>query len=164
MPLMIQPRMLRLARRAALFLVGGVLSYSINVSIFDLLTSGLHWPKAVAAWLGVPVYLTGGAGWSPPGAYAVSLSVVTLLGFLWSYHINFPTPQAWHRCAPKYVTTVVACAAANFAVVQALLALFPDRERIVILVGMAAGAAGKFLLYNLWVFPEGRPAGEEAAA
>jgi putative flippase GtrA len=147
----------RFARRVLLFVLGGVLSYTLNVCIFDLLTGGLHWPRLVAQLLGVPVRIGGGAGWPPSMAYAVSLSVVTLTGFLWSYHVNFPTREAWHRCAPRYVVTFVVCAAANYAIVQTLLASFPARERIVILAGMAAGAAGKFLLYSLWVFPEGKP-------
>ncbi len=164
MPLLIQPRMLRLARRVGLFLLGGVLSYSINVCVFDLLTGGLHWPRAVAQWLDVPVYVTGGAGLSKQLAYAVSLSVVTFTGFLWSYHVNFPTREAWHRCAPRYVATFILCAVTNYTVVQLLLLPFPDKERIVILVGMGAGAVGKFLLYSYWVFPERALAGGGSAA
>jgi len=155
--------MLPLARRAVLFLVGGALSYAINVCVFDLMTGGLHWPRAVAEWLGTAVQITGGAGWSPPAAYAVSLSVVTLLGFLWSYHINFPTPHVWHKCAPKYMTTVLACAAANFTIVQILLMMFPERERIAILIGMAASAVAKFLLYSIWVFPSGQRLAREGS-
>ena len=48
--LMDRQRMLPLARRAVLFLVGGALSYAINVCVFDLKTGGLHWPRAVAEW------------------------------------------------------------------------------------------------------------------
>lgn len=156
-------RLARLSRRVLLFVLGGVLSYTLNVCIFDLLTGGLHWPRLVAERLGVPVQIGGGAGWPPSLAYAVSLSAVTLTGFLWSYHVNFPTREAWHLCAPRYVVTFLVCAAANYSIVQALLLPFPDRERLVILAGMAVGAAGKFLLYSFWVFPEGKPAPREAA-
>lgn len=147
----------RLVRRAALFGVGGVLSYTLNALLFDWLTTGVRWPDMAARHMAIEPLILTGVGWPATGAYAVSLGSVIGLAFMWSYHVNFRTSVAWHACAPRYLATVGACAVFNYTIVQLLLLRAPEREKIIILIGMGVAAAGKFVSYHFWVFPGGMP-------
>ncbi len=131
-------------------------SYSLNVAIFDFLTMGLHWPKVLVRWWGLSPVILPGFGLPVPVAYAISLGAITMLAFLWNFHVNFRTPDTWHDCAKRYGGSVAICTMANYTVVQTLLALFPGREKIMILLGMGTAAMFKFLLYHFWVFPRSK--------
>lgn len=148
--------------RGVLFFVGGGMSYVMNTALFELLTTGLRWPETMLRFVDIEPLIVRGAGWPPTGAYAASLGSVIALSFLWSYYVNFRTSVAWHACAPRYITTVGACALLNYTIVQLLLLQAPTREKLIILIGMATAAGFKFLSYHFWVFPGGKPTGGEA--
>jgi putative flippase GtrA len=143
-----------MSQRIFFFLLGGVLSVTFNIAIVSILTEGLHWPDIVVKITGWPKYITPGLGWLFQYAYAVSLATVTLLAFLWSYHINFRTSSVWHACAPRYLCVVIGGYVINWWCAQALVEVFPDKEKVIIIIMMFSVACLKFLMYHFWVFPQ----------
>ena len=125
-----------LVHRVFYFVVGGLVSYLLNLLPYTLLTGLFHWTHAPA--------------------YAVSLSFVTLLMFFWNYRVNFPTTQHWKACAPRYLSAIVLAWTANFLLVGLLKNHLPVAGAI-FLVGFLI-ALCKFVLYHYWVFPHRPPA------
>lgn len=141
-------------RRVILFGIGGVLSVSFNIAIVSILTKGLHWPDIVVRMTGWSKYITPGLGWLFSYAYAVSLAAVTGLAFFWSYSINFRTSAVWHACAPRYLCVVIANYFLNWWCTQMLVKIFPEKEKVIIILIMMGCSGLKFLAYHFWVFPQ----------
>ncbi|MEO7933969.1 MAG: GtrA family protein [Chthoniobacterales bacterium] len=127
-----------LLRRLFFFVVGGLVSFLLNLIPYKLLTLEFHWTH------------------NP--AYAVSLTFVTLLMFFWNYRVNFPTTSLWHDCAWRYLTATAVAWTANFLLVGWLKAHLVVAAAIFV-VGFVI-ALFKFVLYHSWVFPH-RPTTNE---
>jgi putative flippase GtrA len=115
------------------FGAGGVLSYTLNVSCFLLLTRHL--------------------GLSQRVAYACSLALITGVTFGWSYLVNFRTSRSLQSCLKRYVATLVICYGLNYLMAHVAFAFWPDKPKLIILVVLVIIAGVKFLIYHWWVFP-----------
>ena len=127
-----------LINRLLFFVVGGLLSFCLNLIPYKFFTGELHWTHNTA--------------------YAVSLTFVTLLMFFWNYRVNFPTARQWHECAQRYLTATAVAWTANFLLVGWLKTHVPVTGAIFV-VGFVI-ALLKFVLYHSWVFPH-RPSTNE---
>lgn len=119
--------------RLMLFGLGGLLSYVLNTGVFVALRTRAHLSEEVA--------------------YAVSLTLMTMVTFSWSYWVNFRTSQSLRSCLPRYLAAIGVCYALNYALAQTGFNLWPSRPKLVILVVMAVIALVKFFIYHKWVFP-----------
>lgn len=86
-------------------------------------------------------------------AYAFSLSLVSLIQFIWSYNIGFKSNDHWTTSAVRQGAAMAAASAINYLLVLALLPLFPSWKTIVIVTVQVAVAGMKFLVYHFWVYP-----------
>jgi putative flippase GtrA len=129
------------------FGVGGALSVGLNAGPFFLLREKLHLPNAVA--------------------YAVSLTLVTVIFAVWNYYLNFRTECSLRECTARYLVCIAFCAALNYAVVLPALHLiektpalahWPHLWLLVIATVQVTMGGVKFLLYHHWVYPHA-PAG-----
>lgn len=118
-------------RRGAMSIVGGLLSYVLNLAPYLLLTR-------VFAWKHDP-------------AYAVSLTWVTVLMFVWNYRVNFPTPSHWRGCAVRYVVALASSWIINFVLVGLARHVMSAPLAIFLVGGFVAVL--KFGVYHWWVFP-----------
>lgn len=128
-----------LINRVFWFGVGGGFSSGLNTGVMRLLCDGLHWPKAAAL--------------------GVSIPVTAVVFFLWSYFINFRTSQVWKDCLHRYLACVVACQLTNYLVSLTCIRIWGTNWTKIyfINVGVMSITGGiKFLLYHFWVFPHGR--------
>ena len=122
--------------------VAGVVTIALNPALFRLFHHTL--------------------GWSNYAAYAVSLTLVNVLQFIWSYFVGFRTSERWTVAARRQGTVFVAANVLNYALVVALQAVFPAWKEAVIVAVQVAVAAVKFVVYHYWVYPD-RPASAERA-
>jgi putative flippase GtrA len=119
--------------RAFWFAVAGVVTVTLNAGLFTLFNDVLGW----ANWV----------------AYALSLGILNVLQFVWSYHVGFRTNDHWTSSAKRQGVTLVVSNMVNYVLVVGLQALFPHLEKVII-VGVQVFVAGvKFLTYHHWVYP-----------
>lgn len=119
--------------RLVMFGMGGALSYVLNTAVFLLLHRS--------------------AGLSEEIAYAVSLTLMTVITYSWSYWINFRTSRSFRSCLPRYLATMAIGYTLNYTLVQVGFNLWPGRQKLIILIVMALVAVLKFVIYHKWVFP-----------
>ena len=117
--------------------VAGVVTIALNPALFRLFHHTL--------------------GWSNYAAYAVSLTLVNVLQFIWSYFVGFRTSERWTVAARRQGTVFVGANVLNYGLVVALQAVFPAWKEAVIVAVQVVIAAVKFVVYHYWVYPD-RPA------
>ena len=122
--------------------VAGVVTIALNPALFTLFHDVL--------------------GWANYAAYAVSLTLVNVLQFIWSYFVGFRTRERWTVSARRQGTVLVAANVLNYGLVVALQAVFPAFEKLIIVAVQVVIAAVKFVVYHYWVYPD-RPATAERA-
>ncbi|MCE9609050.1 MAG: hypothetical protein K8R23_02365 [Chthoniobacter sp.] len=93
-------------------------------------------------------------GWVNYAAYAVSLTLVNVLQFLWSFFIGFRTHESWTTSARRQGVALVVFNLLNYALVIVLQAVFPMFEKAIIVGVQVAVAIVKFVVYHYWVYPE----------
>ena len=93
-------------------------------------------------------------GWVNWLAYAVSLTLINVLQFLWSYFVGFRTRDRWTTSARRQGTTLLIFNALNYALVVALQAVVPAYEKAVIVGVQVVIAVVKFVVYHSWVYPD----------
>lgn len=142
------------------FLVGGIGSIWVNAGLFRLFSTTF--------------------GWSNYVAYALSLTIVTVLLFLWNYVVGFKTDRHWTDAAWRQGVCQGVCIGLNYLLVMILLKALPHcpdfiaamvdwsrllHERLVdywkevIIAGVQVFIAFfKFGLYHYWVYPQRAPA------
>ena len=114
--------------------VAGVVTIALNPALFRLLNDGLGWANYVA--------------------YAVSLTLVNVLQFIWSYFVGFRTRDRWTTAARRQGTTLVVANLVNYGLVVALQSVFPKFEEVVIVAVQVVIAGLKFVVYHYWVYPD----------
>ena len=117
--------------------LAGVVTIALNPALFALFHDVLGWVNWVA--------------------YAVSLTLINVLQFLWSYFIGFRTRDRWTTSARRQGTALVIFNLLNYALVVTLQAVFPAFEKAVIVGVQVVIAVVKFVVYHYWVYPD-RPA------
>ena len=122
--------------------VAGVVTIALNPALFTLFNDVFGW----ANWI----------------AYALSLGLVNVLQFIWSYHVGFRTTDHWTTSAKRQGVTLVGSNLLNYVMVIALQAAFPQLEKLIIVAVQVFIAGVKFIVYHYWVYPE-RPAPAPAA-
>ena len=122
--------------------VAGVVTIALNPALFRLFHHTL--------------------GWNNYAAYAVSLTLVNVLQFIWSYFVGFRTSERWTVAARRQGTVFVGANVLNYGLVVALQAVFPAWKEAVIVAVQVVIAAVKFVVYHYWVYPD-RPATAERA-
>ncbi len=120
--------------RAFWFFVGGVMSIGINELLFWLFRDKLHWDSRVA--------------------YGLSLTIITVLLFLWNYVVGFKTTRHWTDAAWRQIVCQVVAFALNYFLVVLLHGHFPQWEKLVIAAVQIFIAFFKFGLYHYWVYPQ----------
>ena len=132
-----------LISRVFWFGVGGLISTGLNAGPFKLLKTA----TALPTW----------------GAYAISLSFVTVLFAFWNYHINFTTQHGWKECFTRYLVAVLICSAINYSIAAPLIDRW-ENLWLPIIATVQIGMGGiKFLLYHFWVYPRSAPAEKPAS-
>ena len=119
------------------FVVGGVLSIAVNAGLFRLFYFYFGWNRFIA--------------------YGLSLSIITVLLFLWNYVVGFKTDRHWSDSAWRQGVCQIAAFALNFILVTFLHGLFPDWKEAVIAAVQIFIAFFKFGLYHYWVYPQRAP-------
>ncbi len=119
-----------------MFGLGGLLSYALNTAIF--------------------LFLRRNVGADDRIAYAVSLTVTSVVSYSWSYFVNFKTSRSLRSALTRYLTAVGVGYVLNYVLVQIGLSFWWEKPKLVILVVMVLIAGLKFLAYHLWVFPQHR--------
>ncbi len=127
-------------KRVFWFGVGGAASIYLNTFFFGLFHDRL--------------------GWSNYSAYALSLTLINVLQFLWNYFVGFRTTDHWTVSAVKQGVTLGVSNALNYAMVIALQAIFPNYKKLVIAVVQVFIAGFKFFVYHYWVYPHRRDGAE----
>jgi putative flippase GtrA len=122
--------------RLFLFVVGGLLSTGLNAGPFWLMREVLHWPQAMA--------------------YALSLTLVTIVFAIWNYFINFRTDRSLRECTARYLACVGLCSALNYLIVISGLKAWADGWLLIIATVQIGMGGVKFLLYHFWVYPRAR--------
>ena len=122
--------------------VAGVVTIALNPALFRLFNRTL--------------------GWNNYTAYAVSLTLVNVLQFIWSYFVGFRTSERWTVSARRQGAVLVAANVLNYGLVVALQAVVPAWKEAVIVAVQVVIAAVKFAVYHYWVYPD-RPAPAERA-
>ena len=92
-------------------------------------------------------------GWNNYAAYALSLSLLNVLQFLWNYYIGFRPTEHWTTSARRQLVILCVANALNYALVVTLQAVFVDWKKLVILAVQGAVALAKFIVYHFWVYP-----------
>ncbi len=98
-------------------------------------------------------YFHDGRGWANYQAYAMSLGLLNLLQFPWSYFVGFRTREHWTVSARRQCLVLVV----NYGLVVALQEFFPAFEKTIIVGVQVVIAVVKFVVYHYWVYPD-RPA------
>jgi putative flippase GtrA len=115
------------------FGVGGALSTMMNAGPFHLMRTYLGLRESVA--------------------YAISLTFVTVLLFVWNFKINFRTASDWRNCAWRYLSVVGMCWMINYVFVMIGLQIAGTWWPAVIATVQVGMGGVKFFLYHLWVYP-----------
>ena len=89
-------------------------------------------------------------GWANYQAYAMSLGLLNLLKFPWSYFVGFRTREHWTVSARRQVAVLLV----NYVLVIALQEFFPAFEKAVIVAVQVVIAVVKFVVYHYWVYPD----------
>ncbi len=141
------------------FVVGAVLSLWINAGLFGLFNSTFGWNRYVA--------------------YALSLTIVNVILFLWNYVVGFKTDRHWTDAAWRQVVCLGLANGLNYGLVMVLQGMFPRWPEIfvstvaahapqvvralpdwpkTIIAGVQVFIAPfKFVLYHYWVYLEPIP-------
>jgi len=115
------------------FVLGGLMSIAVNAGLFWLFDSFFHW--------------------NGRAAYALSLTITTVLLFLWNYIVGFKTNRHWVDSAWRQGTCQAVAFALNYGLVTYLHGLFPLWKSAVIAGVQVFIAFFKFGLYHYWVYP-----------
>ncbi len=124
------------------FIAGGVLSILVNTQLYRLFHSYFGWGE----------YL----------AYALSLTIVTVLLFLWNYLVGFKTDRHWTDSAWRQAVSQVFCIGLNYAMVTTLVKMIHGYDTYIIAAVQVFIAFFKFGLYHYWIYPE-RAGGTESS-
>jgi putative flippase GtrA len=116
------------------FVVGGVCSIAVNECLF---------------WLFHDFW-----GWDRRLAYGLSLTIITVLLFLWNYVVGFKTNRHWTESAWRQVVCQIVAFALNYVLVLFLHGFFPEWMRVIIAAVQVFIAFFKFGLYHYWVYPQ----------
>jgi putative flippase GtrA len=132
------PRRQRLPERLFWFLVGGLLSPSLDAGLTWLIIRGLHQ--------------------APHRAYPWAVLLTALCYFGWNYFVNFRTASQWHHCAGRYAIAFGVCWACTSLVGGVGIQHLSHGGRWSLVWLIATGTkllTGplKFALYHYWVFP-----------
>jgi putative flippase GtrA len=114
--------------------VAGVVTIALNPALYTLFNDVFGWVNWVA--------------------YALSLGLVNILQFIWSYHVGFRTTDHWTTSAKRQGVTLVGSNLLNYFMVIGLQAVFPQWEKIIIVAVQVFIAGVKFIVYHYWVYPE----------
>jgi hypothetical protein len=125
------------------FGVGGGVSICLNPALFTLFHDVLHWSNYFA--------------------YALSLTLVNVLQFLWNYFVGFRTNDHWTTSAKKQGVTLALANGLNYVLVILLQGIFPNAEKLVIVAVQILMAIFKFFAYHYWVYPRSSAPIEECA-
>ena len=115
------------------FVVGGTISSSLNGGAYHF----LHFKARLHS----------------PVAYALSLSMTTVVLSMWNYNVNFRTQRRFRECFVRYVIAVCLCAMANYAIVAPLIKSWGKYWFFLILLVQMPMGLFKFSLYHFWVYP-----------
>jgi len=125
-----------LVARMGFFVLGGVLSSTLN---WTILNAAMHFFK-----------------WSYAQGYACSAASTAVVLFLWSYYINFRTSRVWKNCLGRYLVCWAAALLLNYLIgVSGLKHFGSSRLLQLLVIGVVQSFTGgiKFVLYHFWVFP-----------
>jgi uncharacterized membrane protein YesL len=87
-------------------------------------------------------------------AYALSLTIVTILLFLWNYLVGFKTDRHWTDSAWRQAVSQVICLALNYAMVTTLVGMIHGHDKLIIAAVQIFIAFFKFGLYHYWIYPQ----------
>jgi len=130
-----------LPERLGWFLVGGLLSVSLNYGPFEFLRSVAHLPE-----------------WA---ALAISLTIATTVFAIWNYKVNFRTGSGFGECLPRYLAALLVCTGISYLITLTGIKHWGQGKVMAFLImfTVQTGVAGlKFVLYHKWVYPSARAA------
>lgn len=130
-----------LPERLGWFLVGGLLSNSLNYAPFEFLRSVLHFSE----W----------------GALAISFTFATTVFAIWNYKVNFRTSSGFRECLPRYLAVLLICTGISYLITLAGIKQWGQGKLMAFLIMFSVQtpiAALKFVVYHKWVYPSARAA------
>ena len=114
--------------------VAGVVTLSLNPALFTLFHEVFGWVEFVAL--------------------GVSLALVAVLQFIWSYFVGFRTQDHWTVSARRQGLTLAAAFLLSYVLGLMLLPVFPRFQKSVLVAVQIFVAAVKFVVYHYWVYPD----------
>jgi hypothetical protein len=123
-----------LIMRLLWFVVGGVVSISLNAGLFRFFHFYVGWNRFLA--------------------YGLALGIANIVLFTWNYFVGFRTRRQWVGSAWRHAVCLSVANALDYTLVVILHGIFPQWPSVVIAVVKIFVSGFKFGAYHYWVYPE----------